>query len=62
MGFEEIYLLGVDFNYLPDIYDPKNHFEGCDTPENKIRLNPCCIRKGHCWHMSARKAIVTSRG
>lgn len=40
MGFKEIYLLGVDFNYSSNIYDPKNHFEGCDTPENKIRLNP----------------------
>lgn len=40
MGFSEIYLLGVDFNYSNNIYDPKNHFEGCDTSENKIRLNP----------------------
>lgn len=39
MGFSEIYLLGVDFNYSNNIYDPKNHFEGCDTAKNKIRLN-----------------------
>ena len=39
MGFSEIYLLGVDFNYTKNVYDPKNHFEGCDTPQNRIRLN-----------------------
>lgn len=39
MGFSEIYLLGVDFNYTNNVYDFKNHFEGCDTPQNKIRLN-----------------------
>lgn len=40
MGFKEIYLLGVDFNYTSNVYDPQNHFEGCDTPQNQIRLNP----------------------
>ena len=40
MGFSEIYLLGVDFNYTPNVYDAANHFEGCDTPQNRIRLNP----------------------
>lgn len=39
MGFSEIYLLGVDFSYLNNLYDKKNHFEGCDTEQNKIRLN-----------------------
>lgn len=39
MGFSEIYLLGVDFNYTKNVYDPQNHFEGCDTPQNRIRLN-----------------------
>lgn len=39
MGFSEIFLLGVDFNYSNDLYDTKNHFEGCDTIDNKIRLN-----------------------
>jgi len=40
MGFSKIYLLGVDFNYTPNVYDAANHFEGCDTPQNRIRLNP----------------------
>lgn len=39
MGFSEIYLLGVDFNYTNNVYDSCNHFEGCDTIKNKIRLN-----------------------
>lgn len=39
MGFSEIYLLGVDFNYTTNVYDVQNHFEGCDTPQNQIRLN-----------------------
>ncbi len=39
MGFSEIYLLGVDCNYSQNIYDKNNHFEGCDTDANKIRLN-----------------------
>ena len=39
LGFAEIYLLGVDFNYTKNVYDPQNHFEGCDTPQNRIRLN-----------------------
>ena len=37
MGFSKIYLLGVDFNYTPNVYDAANHFEGCDTPQNRIR-------------------------
>ena len=39
MGFAEIFLLGVDFNYTKNVYDHQNHFEGCDTPQNRIRLN-----------------------
>lgn len=39
MGFSEIYLLGVDCNYTRNLYDASNHFEGCDTNENRIRLN-----------------------
>lgn len=39
MGFSEIFLLGVDCNYSKNIYDKSNHFEGCDTDTNRIRLN-----------------------
>lgn len=55
MGFGEIYLLGVDFNYSPDVYDPKNHFEGCDTPQNKIRLNPIYPERTLLAYQSAKK-------
>lgn len=38
MGFNEIYLLGVDFNYSQDLYDEKNHFTGYQK-DKKVRLN-----------------------
>lgn len=38
MGFEEIYLLGVDFNYSNNLYDEKNHFPGYQR-DKKVRLN-----------------------
>lgn len=38
MGFKEIYLLGVDFNYSDDLYDEKNHFAGYQS-DGKVRLN-----------------------
>lgn len=39
MGFREIYLLGVDFNYAADIYAASNHFEGYHNHYKEIRLN-----------------------
>lgn len=42
MGFSEIYLLGVDFSYTNNLYDPQNHFAGCDNTGRKVRLNPIC--------------------
>lgn len=39
MGFREIYLLGVDFNYTTDIYAACNHFEGYHNYYKEIRLN-----------------------
>ena len=39
MGFSEIYLLGVDFNYSKDIYAESNHFEGYQRYYRDIRLN-----------------------
>ena len=39
MGFTEIYLLGVDFNYSNNLYDEKNHFEGYHKSNSKVRLN-----------------------
>ena len=38
MGFKEIYLLGVDFNYSDDLYDENNHFSGYQS-DGKVRLN-----------------------
>lgn len=38
MGFKEIYLLGVDFNYSEDLYDEKNHFAGYQS-DKRVRLN-----------------------
>lgn len=40
IGFKEIYLLGVDFNYSSDINDPENHFAGYHTPDRRLRLYP----------------------
>lgn len=40
MGFSEIYLIGVDFNYSSDIYAESNHFEGYQGHYKDIRLNP----------------------
>lgn len=40
MGFTEIYLLGVDFNYSSDVYAESNHFEGYQSHYKDIRLNP----------------------
>lgn len=57
MGFSEIYLLGVDFNYTPNVYDAANHFEGCDTPQNRIRLNPIYPEKYN-YHMKLPSNIV----
>lgn len=54
MGFDEIYLLGVDFNYSSDIYNPKNHFEGCDTLQSKIRLNPVYPKRALLAYSSAK--------
>ena len=39
MGFKNIYLLGVDFNYSDDIYAESNHFEGYQKHYKDIRLN-----------------------
>jgi len=40
MGFEEIYLLGVDFNYSEDIHSEGNHFPGYHVKDKQIRLYP----------------------
>ena len=39
MGFDEIYLLGVDFDYKPDVYSEQNHFPGYQSPSRPVRLN-----------------------
>lgn len=39
MGFKEIFLLGVDFNYSDDVFDESNHFEGYQKHYKDIRLN-----------------------
>lgn len=39
MGFEEIYLVGVDFDYKPDIYSDQNHFPGYQKSDRPVRLN-----------------------
>lgn len=40
MGFSDIFLLGVDFNYSEDIYSESNHFDGYQKHYKDIRLNP----------------------
>lgn len=39
MGFKEIFLLGVDFNYSDDVYSESNHFKGYQKYYKDIRLN-----------------------
>lgn len=40
LGFKEIYLLGVDFNYSDNISGQENHFKGYEKDGKKVRLNP----------------------
>ena len=40
LGFEEIYLLGVDFNYSSNLKGQENHFKGYDKDGKNVRLNP----------------------
>lgn len=70
MGFTEIYLLGVDFNYSSDIYAENNHFEGYQNHYKDIRLNQVNLEKQLCAYRKARqiakmkkiKIINTTRG
>lgn len=39
MGFSEIYLIGVDFNYSADVYSAQNHFPGYQSENKPVRLN-----------------------
>lgn len=39
MGFKEIYLLGVDFDYKEDLYSEENHFPGYQSKDKHVRLN-----------------------
>lgn len=39
MGFKEIYLIGVDFNYSADVYSDQNHFPGYQSKNKPVRLN-----------------------
>lgn len=53
MGFQEIYLLGVDFNYSNDLYDEKNHFKGYQS-DKKVRLNVVYPERMQAAYKSAR--------
>lgn len=39
MGFSEVYLLGVDFNYSKNLYAEENHFKGYHKSNPNVRLN-----------------------
>lgn len=54
MGFEEIYLLGVDFNYSQNLYDDKNHFEGYQS-DKTVRLNKVYPKQMEAAYRSARQ-------
>lgn len=54
MGFQEIYLLGVDFNYSKDLYHQRNHFEGYDK-DKEIRLNDVYPEKMEQAYESAKR-------
>lgn len=55
MGFSEIYLVGVDFNYSSDVYDKSNHFEGYQKYYKDIRLNPIMPEKMLRAYQKAKK-------
>lgn len=61
MGFSEIYLLGVDFNYSSDIYAESNHFEGYQNFYKDIRLNSVMPDRMERAYRKARK-IADSLG
>lgn len=54
MGFNEIFLLGVDFNYSQDLYDEKNHFTGYQK-DKKVRLNAVYPERMQAAYESARE-------
>lgn len=54
MGFEEIYLLGVDFNYSEDLYDEKNHFQGYQN-DKRVRLNAVSPKRMEAAYQCARR-------
>lgn len=53
MGFGEIYLLGVDFNYSNDLYDEKNHFQGYQS-DKRVRLNTVSPKRMGAAYQCAR--------
>ncbi len=53
MGFEDIYLLGVDFNYSSNLYDEKNHFQGYQS-DKKVRLNVVTPKRMEVAYQCAR--------
>lgn len=61
MGFTEIYLLGVDFNYASDIYAESNHFKGYQNSYKDIRLNPIDPEKQLWAYKKARKIAETKK-
>lgn len=53
MGFLDIYLLGVDFNYSNDLYDEKNHFQGYQS-DKRVRLNAVSPKRMEAAYRCAR--------
>ncbi len=53
MGFQDIYLLGVDFNYSSDLYDEKNHFQGYQR-DKRVRLNVVSPKRMEAAYQCAR--------
>lgn len=50
MGFKEIYLIGVDFNYETDIHSENNHFVGYHGGQKDLNLFPfqyACVAKAY---------------
>lgn len=61
MGFKEIYLLGIDFDYTADVYDKSNHFEGYRNSYKEIRAQQFHAKKQIIAYRKA-KEIEESRG
>lgn len=59
MGFKEIYLLGIDFDYANDIYSETNHFAGYHNCYREIRAVPFAAERQLIAYRKAKEAAAS---